>query len=69
MIDSEDPKAKQDELIEQYDLLFEKAAKEAVANFNGDTTTDRRVQIMTDLLIEKGILPPSKTRNRPSTSR
>jgi hypothetical protein len=60
---SEDPEAKQDEL----DLLFEKAVKEAAANFNGDTTTDRRVQIMTHLLIEKGILPPKRTRNRPST--
>jgi Centromere DNA-binding protein complex CBF3 subunit, domain 2 len=61
---SNDPDAVMYQLIEHYDALFAKASEEAMAKFNGDKTTDRRIELMTELLIDEEYLPPRQKRNR-----
>lgn len=63
---SDDPDAVLNQLTERYDAIYAEAATLASDNHRGDTTTNRRVEIMTELLIQEGYLPPRQKRNRNS---
>lgn len=61
---SDDPVGVMNELIGRYDAIFAQAAELAIKNFRGDKSTNRRVELMGDLLREENFLPPKKSRNR-----